>query len=524
MKDNNVVPTVIVIGLDGADWNILYQLIEEGKLPFFKKMLNEGSYGYLESIKPPVSVPAWKCYSTGRDPSDLGVYTFIKVDLKARKYKVVQSHDFRGKDIWDYLGMYGYFSCVYKMFSTHPVRRINGCIISELPLNEKGYSPRTLKQEIEEKFDSLWVDTEFTTDREKTYYKVLKLTKKDFEVMKYLIKKYKPNFVHLTVYHTDTIQHFFWKELTEKDPVYGTFIENAWIKVTEYIEDFVKTLKVIYGEHFYLFLISDHGFTNVKYRFNMYQWLLEKKYITIKPISKLYNLILNFVSLDIFYDIIEFLTKLFGMLKINCIKKMGLQYKIASVALEKGIDFGRSRIIPLEGRILYVNRAYYRTKKERDLFVSKIMNELNQIKAPDGTKLIKEIIDGHEYYGTDKAPDILIIPNSVDINNSILVKDLWSKPLKNTWTGMHDSFGILIAKGPYIKKKYKITHAKIIDIAPTILHIFGLPIPKSMRGRVIKEIFEDYVPKELITQQQKRLTEVLSVRRTVKSLKQMGKI
>jgi len=51
--------------------------------------------------------------------------------------------------------------------------------------------------------------------------------------------------------------------------------------------------------------------------------------------------------------------------------------------------------------------------------------------------------------------------------------------------------GIFVAKGPRIKKGIKIDGAKIYDIAPTILHIFGLPIPNEMDGRVLKEIFNN---------------------------------
>jgi len=57
-------------------------------------------------------------------------------------------------------------------------------------------------------------------------------------------------------------------------------------------------------------------------------------------------------------------------------------------------------------------------------------------------------------------------------------------------TGNHRLNGIFLAYGPGIKKGYKIEGAKIYDIAPTILHIFDLPIPNDMDGRVLMEIFE----------------------------------
>jgi predicted AlkP superfamily phosphohydrolase/phosphomutase len=56
--------------------------------------------------------------------------------------------------------------------------------------------------------------------------------------------------------------------------------------------------------------------------------------------------------------------------------------------------------------------------------------------------------------------------------------------------GTHKVHGIFIAYGKDIKKNYKINGVKIYDIAPTILHIFNLPIPNNMDGKVLIEIFE----------------------------------
>jgi arylsulfatase A-like enzyme len=51
-------------------------------------------------------------------------------------------------------------------------------------------------------------------------------------------------------------------------------------------------------------------------------------------------------------------------------------------------------------------------------------------------------------------------------------------------------YGILAIRGKGIKENYRIKNAHIIDLAPTILHMFGLPVPKYMDGRVLTEIFK----------------------------------
>ena len=55
----------------------------------------------------------------------------------------------------------------------------------------------------------------------------------------------------------------------------------------------------------------------------------------------------------------------------------------------------------------------------------------------------------------------------------------------------HRKFGIFVAKGPGIKKDERIYGASLVDIAPTILALYGLPIGQDMDGRPLTEIFEE---------------------------------
>ncbi|MFD2551963.1 alkaline phosphatase family protein [Bizionia sediminis] len=55
----------------------------------------------------------------------------------------------------------------------------------------------------------------------------------------------------------------------------------------------------------------------------------------------------------------------------------------------------------------------------------------------------------------------------------------------------HRQFGMFVAAGPNIKKNEKIFGLGLIDVAPTILHMFGLPIGKDMDGKVALDIFKE---------------------------------
>ena len=483
---------IVVIGLDGASWNILMSLIRKSKLPTMKYLIENGCYGYLESCIPPISVPAWKCYSTGKNPDKLKVYDFLIFDLKNKTYKAPRSQDFNGKDLWYYLGIKGYVSCIYKMFSTHPASKINGCMVSDVP-NEKGFYPKKLKDELERKFGELFFEFKYIEDRENTYFRAIKEIERDFNIVKYLISEYNPNFVHISISHTDGIQHFFWKDMVERDQKYGKFIENAWMEVDKQLNNFIKFLYNKYGDNLYIFIISDHDFTEVKYRFNIGKWLVDMRYIRLTNIGKIMKFISFFLrdverAMKILEKIINFLRRILKRRE----QRKGVQFQLIVGGLyKKVIDWEKSKVLPLDGQVLYINNKHFKNKKEKEKFVKDVIENISKIKRPDGESLVEYIYYGKEIYKNDEnSPDIIILPKNVFLYNAPLLNVLWSEPSKKQWTGMHDLYGIFIALGKGIKKGRKIENARIVDIAPTILHIFGLPIPNDMDGRVLTEIFE----------------------------------
>src|SRR5947208_16313643 len=64
---------ICVLGLDCAAPEIL---LKSNDLPNIRGLMQRGAWGRLESVIPPITVPAWMCLSTSQDPGSLGVYGF----------------------------------------------------------------------------------------------------------------------------------------------------------------------------------------------------------------------------------------------------------------------------------------------------------------------------------------------------------------------------------------------------------------------------------------------------------------
>jgi arylsulfatase A-like enzyme len=62
--------------------------------------------------------------------------------------------------------------------------------------------------------------------------------------------------------------------------------------------------------------------------------------------------------------------------------------------------------------------------------------------------------------------------------------------------GNHTMAGIFVAHGPRVKPGTSVADANILDVAPTVLHLAGLPVPDGMDGRVRTDILDDAFNRE----------------------------
>ena len=76
------IPTVatrtLIVGWDGADWDILDPLLERGDLPHLASLIARGSRGVSRSCLPSHSWAAWPTFLTGRDPAGHGVFDILE--------------------------------------------------------------------------------------------------------------------------------------------------------------------------------------------------------------------------------------------------------------------------------------------------------------------------------------------------------------------------------------------------------------------------------------------------------------
>ena len=92
---------ICVLGLDCAAPEIIFN---DKSLKNIQRLMSQGTWGRLESVIPPITVPAWMCMVTSQDPGSLGVYGFRnRTDYSYSGLGFVTSNSIKAPAIWDAL-------------------------------------------------------------------------------------------------------------------------------------------------------------------------------------------------------------------------------------------------------------------------------------------------------------------------------------------------------------------------------------------------------------------------------------
>jgi len=122
---------IVLIGLDGADWQVAEPLIEAGRLPVFAKLRREGAWGHLRSSMPMLSPLLWTTAATGKTPDAHGIVDFLVPDPASGKKVPITSGFRRVKALWNIMGEAGLYSTFVAWWATFPAEAIQGEIVSD---------------------------------------------------------------------------------------------------------------------------------------------------------------------------------------------------------------------------------------------------------------------------------------------------------------------------------------------------------------------------------------------------------
>ncbi len=362
MKKNKL----LLIGWDAADWNIIWPLIAQGKMPALKKIIENGVYGNMSTMSPPYSPMLWTSVATGKTPDKHGILGFIEVTPDAKTVRPVTTTSRKTRALWNIFHNQGLKSNLVGWWPSFPVEPINGTIVSDR-------FPKT---------------------------------------------------------HRDP----------KKQTPMSEFVIHPWEKKDEF-----KNLRMFPFEiteaHLYPFVPRAHDVDQENH----------KGLAAIAKIVSENTSVHNAATKLLRTSEWDFMAVYYDMIDHFCHSFMKYHPPKLSAVDQNNYDIFKDA----------VTGAY--------IFQDMMLERKMQLIDKDTTVIIMSD------HGFESGPKRILKMPKVQAAPSL----------------EHRQFGIFIASGPNIKKNQKVFGMGLIDVAPTILHHFGLPVGKDMDGKVILDIFQE---------------------------------
>lgn len=131
---DRIAPTgqrVALIGLDGADWELIDPLIARGELPNLARLKSRGAWGNIKSMNPMLSPLLWTSVATGKPPEEHGILDFLVRDPQTGKPVPVTSRGRKVKALWNILSDASRSSAFIAWWATWPAEQVTGHLVSD---------------------------------------------------------------------------------------------------------------------------------------------------------------------------------------------------------------------------------------------------------------------------------------------------------------------------------------------------------------------------------------------------------
>jgi predicted AlkP superfamily phosphohydrolase/phosphomutase len=489
---------LMILGLDGGTWTVFDPMRRLGLMPNLDALLARSAHGTLRSTIPPVTSAAWTTMQTGCGPARHGVFDHRYYDPAAGRMKVNHARRVKVPTIWHLLSDAGRSVVSLNLPVTYPPLNIRGLVVSgmdaphlDAALSRAGAFGDRLRREVPDyQLKSIWRRApqdvaELTENCQQTVTSFLGRagggvladeTHPDWSVMMVQFQ------------NLDPFQHRAWRCLNVDE----TGIDDpAWNvparSVLKGMDDAIgRLLEVADRRNSRVMLVSDHGFGSCRGRISVNRILLDAGIARLPSRFTRRWFLRMCVTMD--------------RLRLWNAKRHDPEARTASieasVAAQWPFDWKRTlAFAPHQdtAAMIYLNtRARHRhgpltTPRQIDEARELTAAALAAAKHPEtGHPLFTKIVHMAREHGVDPTehgyPDLIALPDEPYwVRTKLTSNKAWVEADPNL-PGTHRPEGIVALSGSGIAPG-RTLKAELIDVAPTVLTLFGLPIPSHVEGR-----------------------------------------
>jgi predicted AlkP superfamily phosphohydrolase/phosphomutase len=524
---------VFIIGWDGATFDLIEPWVAQGKLPNIAEVLENGAHGELRSTLPPMTFTAWSSFMTGKNPAKHGIYDFTRQRPGTYDLEFVNGGQRKAPSFWKLLSDAGRKVISISVPCTYPPDKIDGVMLSGFDaaglggssskLDARGMYPPEIYDELERAVGGHPIGSfpvaEINQGRpEAAVQKILDVIGRKAATAKYLIQKYDWDCAMVLFGESDGAGHHFWKYCDPHSPQFAyepPSMRDSILRVYQELDRQLGELKQLLPTDTTLLMMSDHGFGGVsntalfpncwlreqgllKFRGGFSRWLSRRlDAAKLRAVAKLPNVVQKFLS--------RFARKQLGGIEAKV--RYGIIDWSGTKAYFEENPYYPSLRINLKGR---QPLGVVEPGAEYEQLRSELIERLEDWRHPEtGAPIVERAYRREEVYDgphLDEAPDIVVHWSThEDYTYAFKVscksrKLAWLEEIDLTRpenlafftgkSGSHRDNGIFLAEGPGIRAGKRLNGAAIVDVAPTILHLLGVPVPKDMDGRPLVDMLE----------------------------------
>ena len=525
----NKVPKVVVIGLDAATWTLIRPWMAEGKMPNLAKLMKAGVSGSLESILPPITPPAWTSFMTGKNPGKHGIFHFVETEHGGYAMNYANATSRRSPTVWKLLNDAGYSVGTMNIPFTYPPEPLNGFQISgmDTPSETSPFiHPPELREELVKHLGGIQLDLRLlgamSTDerRNKVLAEMEQMDNQWTKAALYLLENHPQDVMMFVFMSIDTVQHYFWQHMDKGHFLHDSKVgAEVWRRGAARSMNDSTSLPARSSTDFRLrrlvFVVSDHGGGPVVDRtifLNRYLAQLGLLHYNEKATSGIrkFGKKLLHVSFSVLRSTLSSRQKSrLALLFPKIRQKSEMAYSSFT-----SIDWSRTKAYCSEVLAsppsIWINLKGIKPQgivdpAEYNGLVEFIIEKLAELKDPrTGKPVINRVYRRNEiFHGpfANEGADLVLdwwsedslfstepsFPEDTD-KPALIIRE--HRPSETSeWGGTHRLNGILIARGSDFKSGAEIENARLIDIAPTLLHLLGVPVPEDMDGKCPDERF-----------------------------------
>lgn len=471
--------STFVLGIDGGTWRIL----DEYDLPAFDRLREGGTAGSLQSTYPPITFPAWKCYSTGKNPGKLGVFGFSNFDRETGTNRQNDATHFDSAELWDYLSAGGAEVGVVNMPTTFPAHEVNGVMVAGPNAGNEGYVEPAERESEVESYGYLPLTSghrlSFKSGGDEAISAATEIIESRFETSRRLLEANDYDFFNLTLYCTDTIQHYYWMD-RELEKVYQVVDTQLGLLLDLLEAD---------DEEWNVVVISDHGFQPIEGACYLDSWLEQEEFLVRKDEQASTDSLKKTLGLttENAYWLIETLgiEGLIGKLPDALVKRAGSELAGDGVSVVDVVDWDASEAVFLHGGIFVLDES------RREEILDRLETALTSFTDSRGEQVIDELHRREDVYEGEHmaaAPDL--IPVSGDHKFLGFATDRQLFDPDDDWIASHEMEGLFLANGPTFDEQSDVS-LSVYDIAPTLLHAMSHAVPDDIDGDVRDDLYSE---------------------------------